>query len=113
MYFYVEFILVICLQFYMSRPKKCRYIACNPNADCFGPRDIPLFRLDEIALGLDELEAMRLADYEGLYHEEAATSMNVSRATFGRIISEARRKVADAIIHGKSLTIGNKSVEED
>jgi predicted DNA-binding protein (UPF0251 family) len=69
--------------------------------------------LEQVRLGLDELEAMRLADYDGLYHEEAATSMNVSRATFGRIISEARRKVADAIIHGKALTIENKNSKED
>lgn len=69
--------------------------------------------LEQVDLGLDELEAMRLADYEGFYHEEAATSMNVSRATFGRIISEARRKVADAIIHGKALTIENKNVKEN
>jgi predicted DNA-binding protein (UPF0251 family) len=69
--------------------------------------------LEQVSLGLDELEAMRLADYDGLYHEEAATSMNVSRATFGRIISEARRKVADAIIHGKALTIENKNAKED
>jgi len=69
--------------------------------------------LEQVSLGLDELEAMRLADYDGLYHEEAATSMNVSRATFGRIINEARRKVADAIIHGKALTIENKNAKED
>jgi predicted DNA-binding protein (UPF0251 family) len=69
--------------------------------------------LEQVSLGLDELEAMRLADYDGLYHEEAATSMNVSRATFGRIINEARRKVADAIIHGKALTIENKNPKED
>lgn len=97
----------------MSRPKKCRCIGCKPSADFFKPRGIPLTHLEQVSLGLDELEAMRLADYDGLYHEEAATSMNVSRATFGRIISEARRKVADAIIHGKALTIENKNAKED
>ena len=60
----------------------------------------------------DELEAMRLAGLEGLYQEEAAMRMNVSRATFGRVINEARRKVADAIIHGKALTIESKGVKE-
>lgn len=97
----------------MSRPKKCRCIGCKPNTGFFKPRGIPLTHLEQVSLGLDELEAMRLADYDGLYHEEAATSMNVSRATFGRIISEARRKVADAIIHGKALTIENKNAKED
>jgi len=97
----------------MSRPKKCRCIGCKPNASFFKPQGTPLADLEQVDLGLDELEAMRLADYEGFYHEEAATSMNVSRATFGRIISEARRKVADAIIHGKALTIENKNVKEN
>jgi predicted DNA-binding protein (UPF0251 family) len=54
---------------------------------------------------MDELEAIRLADYEGLYHEEGATRMQVSRPTFGRILSEARRKVAEAIVDGKALRI--------
>jgi predicted DNA-binding protein (UPF0251 family) len=64
-----------------------------------------MVRLEEVNLGLDELEAIRLADLEGLYQEEAAVRMNVSRATFGRIIGEARHKVADAVVNGKALTI--------
>ena len=85
----------------MARPKKCRSIACSPNASYFKPRGIPLVELEEVVLNMDELEAIRLADYEGLYHEEAASRMNVSRPTFGRILGEARGKVADAILGGK------------
>jgi len=54
---------------------------------------------------MDELEALRLADYEGLYHEEAAKQMNISRATFGRILDGARHKTAGAILHGNALKI--------
>jgi len=54
---------------------------------------------------MDELETIRLADFEGLYHEQAAEQMNISRSTFGRILDSARRKVADAIINGKALNI--------
>jgi len=72
---------------------------------CFKPRGIPLSGLDEVNLEIDELEALRLADYEGLYQQEAAARMNVSRATFGRIVEAAHRKVADAILHGKALKI--------
>ncbi len=54
---------------------------------------------------MDELEALRLADFEGLYHEEAAKHMDISRATFGRIIDSARHKVAEAILQGKALRI--------
>lgn len=62
---------------------------------------------------MDEVEAIRLADYEGLYHEDAAQKMDVSRATFGRILNSARRKVADAIINGKALKIESTSSKEE
>jgi predicted DNA-binding protein (UPF0251 family) len=90
----------------MSRPKKCRCIQCQPNAYYFKPRGIPLIHLEEIALELDELEALRLADFEGLYHAEAAKQMNISRATFGRILDQARHKLVEAILGGKALRIG-------
>jgi predicted DNA-binding protein (UPF0251 family) len=62
--------------------------------------------LQEVALSVDEFEALRLADLEGLYHDRAAERMAVSRATFGRIVETARRKVADALVRGKALKIG-------
>jgi uncharacterized protein len=89
----------------MSRPKKCRCINCTPNTSYFKPKGIPIFQLEEVSLSLDELEAIRLADYEGHYHEEAATKMKVSRATFGKILNKARNKVAEAIVDGKALRI--------
>ena len=89
----------------MSRPKKCRCINCTPDTLYFKPRGIPLVDLKEVSLNLDELEALRLADYEGLYHGEAAKQMNISRATFGRILDGARHKTAGAILHGNALKI--------
>jgi uncharacterized protein len=89
----------------MSRPKKCRCINCAPDTLYFKPRGIPLCDLEEVSLNLDELETLRLADYEGLYHEEAAKQMNISRATFGRILDGARHKTAGAILHGNALKI--------
>jgi len=64
--------------------------------------------LEEVNLSLDELEAIRLADYEGLYHEQAAEKMNISRPTFGRILNEARRKLAEVFVAGKALKIETK-----
>ncbi len=61
--------------------------------------------LEESILGLDEFEALRLADLEGLYHADAAARMGVSRATFGRILANARRIVADALVGGKAIGI--------
>jgi predicted DNA-binding protein (UPF0251 family) len=63
-----------------------------------------------LSLQLDELEALRLADREGLYQEEAAARMGVSRVTFGRILQHARAKVAEALLEGKALLIGEGPV---
>jgi uncharacterized protein len=97
----------------MPRPKKCRCIDYYPRTLYFKPRGIPMFRLEETVLDMDEVEAIRLADYEGLYQEDAAQKMDVSRATFGRILNSARRKLADAVINGKALKIESISSKEE
>jgi predicted DNA-binding protein (UPF0251 family) len=71
----------------------------------FKPQGIPLLVLREVDLSLDELESVRLADYEGCHHQTAAQRMKISRATFGRIVNEARRKIAEALTQGKALRI--------
>jgi uncharacterized protein len=72
-----------------------------------------LVQLEEVCLGLDEVEAIRLADYEGKYHEEAARVMKVSRPTFGRIVKVARRKVAEALLKGKALKIEANNIPKE
>jgi len=62
--------------------------------------------LEHLVLAADEIEALRLADLMGLYHEAAAESMGVSRVTFGRILSRARGIVAEALVDGRVLLIG-------
>ena len=89
----------------MSRPIKCRHVQCTPDAVYFKPRAVPLCDLEELALTYDELEAMRLADLEGLYQEDAAARMQISRQTFGNIVKSARKKVADALVNGKAIRI--------
>jgi uncharacterized protein len=89
----------------MSRPKRCRRIDAAPGSTYFKPRGVPLSELDEVVLGVDELEAIRLADLEGLYQELAAEKMGVSRQTFGRIVAAAHQKVAEALVRGKALKI--------
>jgi predicted DNA-binding protein (UPF0251 family) len=95
----------------MSRPKKNRNVYCKPDVAYFKPRGIPLIKLEEVALTMDELEAIRLADYERLYHENAAKTMKISRQTFGRILKDARRKVSECLIEGKALRINTKKEE--
>ena len=89
----------------MPRPKCCRRVAGLPRCKVFKPAGIPACSLEEVILTVDELEAVRLADLQGLYQEQAAQEMNISRQTFGRIIESARRKVAEALIQGKVLRI--------
>ncbi len=70
-----------------------------------------MFELEEVVMSLDEFEAMRLADLDGLYQEQAAEKMKVSRPTFSRIIDAAHQKLADAIVHGKALRIEGGPVQ--
>jgi uncharacterized protein len=89
----------------VPRPHCCRRIQGEPAAPVFKPAGIPLRALESVTMTLDELEALRLADLDGLYQEEAAARMGVSRSTFSRIAATAHRKVADALVHGKALRI--------
>jgi len=89
----------------MARPRNCRRVGCLPGSQYFKPRGIPLSGLEEIKLTVDEFEALRLADLEGLYQDQAAVKMNVSRQTFGRIIDSGHKKVAEALVQGKALKI--------
>lgn len=76
-----------------------------PIATYFKPAGVPLSVLDEVSLGIDELEAIRLKDLEGLDQEEAAKRMNLSQSTFQRLLSAAREKVARALVEGRALRI--------
>ena len=89
----------------MPRPVIERRLGTAPQQRFIKPAGKPARNLEEVLLGFDEAEALRLADLEGLYQEAAARSMGVSRQTFGRIVEIARRKVADAILNGKALRI--------
>jgi uncharacterized protein len=95
----------------MSRPCKVRRVNCGFHATSFKPCGAPKHPREKVALTLDELEAMRLADLEGLYQEQAAKKMKISRQTFGIIIASARKKSADFLINSKRLIIGGGNVE--
>ena len=95
----------------MARPQCPRQVGCAPRCRIFKPAGIPRTELDEVRLQLDELEALRLADLEGRNHEHAAETMGVSRATFGRVLENARRKVAEALTQSKAILIEGGNVE--
>jgi predicted DNA-binding protein (UPF0251 family) len=89
----------------MPRPCCLRHIGFQPPARLFQPADRPPCALEQVVLSLDEVEALRLADLEGFYQEQAAARMKISRPTFSRIVATARRKVAEALIHGRALCL--------
>jgi len=96
----------------MPRPPCCRRVGGPPRCSRFEPRGGPVSGAEPVVLGLDELEALRLADVEGLEQEPAAKRMDVSRPTFGRILGSARRKVAQVLVEGRSLRIEGGPVRE-
>ena len=95
----------------MPRPRCWRRVAGEPACKIFKPAGITASLLEEVVLSIDEFEAIRLADLDGLYHEQAAERMNISRQTFGRIIEAARGKVAKALVGGPTLRIEGGEIE--
>jgi predicted DNA-binding protein (UPF0251 family) len=89
----------------MPKPKKDRFVLQPPSVVYFKPRGIPLFQLEQVVLGVDEYEALRLVDLEGLQQKDAAERMKISRATCARILEDAHRKVAEALTAGKAIRI--------
>ncbi len=89
----------------MARPKLCKRVRFNPNTTYFKPRGIRIGELDEVVLYIEEFEAVRLKDLEGLDQEECSKKMNISQPTFHRLILSARKKISDAIVNGKAIKI--------
>lgn len=87
----------------MPRPRKWRRICCLPQIDTFGPLNCA--GQGSVVMTIDEYETIRLIDYEGLKQEQCALRMEVARTTVQGIYEVARKKLADALINGKTLTI--------
>ena len=93
----------------MPRPKKTRFVSGYPAIAAFVPRGMAV--TGEVLLSLEELEAIRLSDFEHLDQEQAADMMGVSRHTYGRILADARSVVAEALITGKAMRIQGGTYE--
>jgi uncharacterized protein len=89
----------------MPRPKRCRRVCCDPKYKYYKPRGVPLDSLTCIDLAMDELESLRLADGAGMAQSDAAELMGISQPTFNRILSGARKKVANGLVNGNALRI--------
>lgn len=90
----------------MVRPINPRRLRFNPEVLYFKPRGVPMRTLEEVELLPDELEAIKLHDIDNLDQITAAKRMKVSQPTFGRILDKAYKKIAEAIIKGKAIKIG-------
>ena len=88
----------------MPRPRKCRRVCCLPWNASFGPTGNPTNE-DLIVMSVDEYETIRLIDLMGFTQEECAAQMNVARTTVQGIYNDARKKLADVLVNGKSLII--------
>ena len=93
----------------MPRPKKPRFVSGYPTPTAFLPEGIPLN--GEVFLSIEEFEAIRLSDFEGLDQASAANLVDVSRQTYGRILAHARRMVSEALVTGKALRIEGGNYE--
>lgn len=95
----------------MPRPPKLRRVSEAPVIEGFIPNRLPPWGRQEVVLPVEGFEALRLSDFEGLDQELAAGRMEVSRQTYGRILSAARHTVAEALVMGKFLRIEGGNFE--
>jgi predicted DNA-binding protein (UPF0251 family) len=95
---------------FMAKPKKDRRVQYPPSVVYFKPQGIPMVALEQETLTVDEYEAIRLVDSEGLDQQQAAKHMGISRATCARIMESAHRKVAKALTEGKAIRIEGGNV---
>lgn len=89
----------------MPRPRLLRKVFLEPNVTYFKPVGVRMIDLEEIVLTVDEFEAIRLKDLEEMGQDKAAEKMEISQPTFHRLVSSARKKLANAIVNGKSIKI--------
>jgi len=93
----------------MPRPKKIRFVSAYPVIAAFVPQGVTI--AGEVFMSVEELESIRLSDFEHLDQETAANMMEISRHTYGRILANARSIAAEAMITGKTLKIGGGAYE--
>jgi predicted DNA-binding protein (UPF0251 family) len=95
----------------MGRRQRWRKVSAIPPVTFFKPAGVRMAELEEVRLLVEEAEAIRLKDLDGLEQEECAAKMSVSRSTFSRILDSARRKVAEALLYGKAIRIEGGNFE--
>lgn len=97
----------------MPRRQRLRKVVAPPGFKGYKPYGhVP--NNNTVELHYEEYEAIKLADYDLMNHEEASKLMGISRATFARIYEKARRKIAQALVGSKEIKVvfGNAHLDE-
>jgi len=89
----------------LPRPKKWRKVCCLPQNNLYGPLNTSNIEVDIITMSIEEYESIRLIDLQGFVQEKAAEQMNIARTTVQRIYNEARKKISQSLVNGKTLKI--------
>jgi len=89
----------------MSRPRKWKRVCSMPESDLFGPLVQDVHEREVVVMSIEEFEAIRLIDQEGLTQDESAARMDVARGTVQRLYSDARAKLAESLVNGSVLKI--------
>ena len=87
-----------------GRPRKKKIIREQPRIDHFSPRGRP-GRPDEAVITVEEYETIRLSDQLGLAQKDAASMMGISQQSFSRLVRNARKAIADALVNAKIIRI--------
>ena len=97
----------------MPRPRLCRKVSFQPDVTFFKPAGVRLSELEIVIIAVEEFEAVRLKDLEGLEQEKCSKKMGISQPTFHRLLLSARTKIADALVNGKAMRIegGNFKIQ--
>ena len=98
---------------HLGRKKIERTIAKDHSQICFKPCGIRGRHLEKMSLDEDEIEAIRLSDFEGFYQQECADKMGISRTTFSRIIENSHKKISDALLNGKAIVMNIEKTKEN
>jgi len=89
----------------MARPRRIRRVAFEPSVSYFKPAGIPLRRLEEEVLSREELEAVRLVDFEEMGQDKVAKKMKISQPTLSRLLRSPRKKISRALVSGKAIRV--------
>ncbi|WP_440953666.1 DUF134 domain-containing protein [Methanococcoides sp. FTZ1] len=89
----------------MGRPRKRRMVNFEHNVRHFKPSGTCLNELEEVNITIDELESLRLSYLEKMKQDAAAEKMHIHQSTFQRTLQRTVQKIADALVHGKSIRV--------